>query len=228
MDGVPLLLATPEHERPPFPTVLWFHGLRVEKETHRAELERLAQHGFLAVGVDNAGHGARRMPDLEARFDPPRDEIEPLLISLVEQTAREVPSIFDSLIKQGLADPQRLGCAGVSMGGYIVYGSITADERIRAAVALQGSPCWQYGKSPDRELDRFFPTAILSITAEKDESVPPQEARSLHEKLQPLYQTAPERLDYQELDGASHLLTAEQWQTAIDATCEWFVMHLLV
>ena len=72
--GVPLLLAFPQAGDAPHPAVLWFHGFGVDNEVHRKELEQLARAGFLAVGVDAAGHGARRLPDLDARQAAPHDE----------------------------------------------------------------------------------------------------------------------------------------------------------
>ncbi|MBT9585456.1 hypothetical protein IV102_19090 [bacterium] len=36
----------------PRPTVLFYHGLHTQKETHRKELEGLAERGFLALGAD--------------------------------------------------------------------------------------------------------------------------------------------------------------------------------
>jgi alpha-beta hydrolase superfamily lysophospholipase len=72
--GVPLLLAFPPAGDAPHPVVFWFHGFGVDKETHRKELEQLARAGFLAVGVDAAGHGARRLPDLDARQAAPHHQ----------------------------------------------------------------------------------------------------------------------------------------------------------
>ncbi len=58
--GVPVLMAAPALDGAPFPTVLWFHGFRADALAHAGELERLASAGFLAVGIDAVGHGARR------------------------------------------------------------------------------------------------------------------------------------------------------------------------
>lgn len=58
-------------------TVLLYHGLGVDKHCHLHELKSLARAGFLAVGVDNVGHGERRYPDYEARFAAERSEPTP-------------------------------------------------------------------------------------------------------------------------------------------------------
>ncbi len=49
------------------PAVLWFHGLGMDKETHRKKLEQIARAGFLA------GHGERSLPDLDERIDVSRE-----------------------------------------------------------------------------------------------------------------------------------------------------------
>lgn len=219
----PALIARPASSSSPLPAVLWYHGLSVDKETHRTELERFARAGLLAVGIDAAGHGERRLPDFEERFAGPREEIEPLLFELIGQSVREVPEILDALTGSGLAIPGRIGVAGISMGGYIVYGAVSTPARIRLpfAVALLGSPEWRHPDSPHFRLDRFAPTALLSITAGNDESVPPQAARRLHDDLAPFYRGSPERLRYRELDGAPHLMGAADWAVTMQETLEW-------
>jgi cobalamin biosynthesis protein CobT len=52
----------------PLPTVLWCHGFRADALAHAAQLEQCAQAGFLAVGIDAVGHGARREHDIDARI----------------------------------------------------------------------------------------------------------------------------------------------------------------
>jgi len=51
----------------------------------------------------------------------------------------DVLSAVDKAIDLGIADPNRLGIAGHSYGGYTVYSLITQTNRFRAAVALAGA-----------------------------------------------------------------------------------------
>jgi hypothetical protein len=44
------------------------------------------------------------------------------------------------------------------------------------------------------EIDQFFPAALLSITAGRDETVAPAAARAFHSDLEEHYQQHPERL----------------------------------
>ena len=223
--GVPLLLATAGDAAAPLPMVLWFHGFGVDKETHRKELGQLAEAGFLAVGVDAAGHGARRLPDLDARQAAPHEQALRTMIELASRTAEEVPGVVRALVEEGMADGGRVGAAGVSMGGYVVYRAVLAEPAIRAAVSILGSPEWPHGDSPHRHLDEFRSTALLSITAERDENVPPAGARELHRRLAEADPGSPLHC-YVELPGAVHLMSEEHWNRTMDETLRWLAHHL--
>jgi dienelactone hydrolase len=221
---VPLLLAIPDDMDRPLPAVLWFHGFGVDKETHRKELDQLAQAGFLAVGVDAAGHGARRLPDLDERQAAPHPQALRTMIELASRTADEIPGVVRALMDEGLADGGRVGVVGMSMGGYVVYRAALVHPAPRAAVAILGSPEWPEGDSPHRHLDAFRHTALLSITAERDENVPPAAARELHRRLA---ETEPGSIHrYVELSGAVHLMGEEHWNLAMENAVRWLDLHL--
>lgn len=202
--NVPTLVLGADDARP----VLWFHGFGVDKETHRAELERLAAAGFRAIGVDAAGHGARRLPDLEARIAAPREEAKATMLELARLTAGEIPAITDAL------GVDWVSVAGVSMGGYVVYAALSVcaalgrEPRIRAAVSILGAPELL---EDDAHANRV---ALLSINGEQDENVPPAAARALHARLQGTHR-------YVELPGEPHLLSQGAWDQAIASTIEW-------
>lgn len=216
--NAPLLLAIPSG-RPPLPVVLWFHGLGVDKEVHRKELGRLAAEGFLAVAVDAAGHGERRLPDFEILQAAPREEALRMMIRLVEETAGEVPGILQALAAEGLADRARASVVGVSMGGYLAYRAVMAEPKLQAAVSILGSPEWPVGDSPHRHPTALAATALLSITAGRDENVPPAAARRLHAELARLHPEATAR--YVELPGAAHLMGEADWDRAMAETVGW-------
>lgn len=220
---VPLLIVCPAGGVMPLPTVLWFHGLGADKELHLPELRRFAGLGLLAIGVDAVGHGQRRLADFEQQFARPPAQTARLFNSLVAQTVAELPRLIDALVDGGLSDPQRIAVAGVSMGGCIVYGAASNDRRLRAAVALLGSPAWLQPANAALPVEHFFPTALLSITAEKDEVVPPAAARALHGQLEARYRQQPDRLDYRTIAGASHFMSPEDWCSAVDDACAWLV-----
>ena len=218
---IPLLVVRPHGERGALPAVLWFHGLGVSKETHEKELRQLAAAGFLAVGVDAAGHGGRALPTLADRIDrASQEEALRLMLPLAELTARDVPAIVHALRDRGAADERRIALAGISMGAFVVYRAITVVQGIRAAVALLGSPEWPEGISPHWQPEAFRQTALLSVTAERDVNVPPGPARRFHARLKgDAARTAPHK--YVELSGAGHLMAEEQWNVAMTETIEW-------
>lgn len=222
--GVPLLLARRPDASGPLPAVLWFHGFGVDKETHGKELTQLADAGFLAVGVDAAGHGARRLPDLAERQAAPRDEALRTMIALVRQTADEVPMVVRALADEGLVDADRVAVTGVSMGGYVAYRAAVVALGLRAAISILGSPAWPEGGGPDGDVDALARVALLSVTGERDENVPPAAARALHARLSDAHPGAVQR--YVELPGAVHLMGEADWNAAMDETLRWLTMHV--
>ena len=234
--GIPALLAyqhTYQHpggECAPHGTILYYHGFGGAKEDAREALKALTDVEFLAVALDSVGHGARRLPDVAQRIAklPPGPELEAEFLTLVRATTQEVPAILDDLIARRLADPKRIGIAGWSMGGFVTYAAVVADPRIRAAVAILGSPEWRlpWIESPHRTPERFFPTALLSQTAGHDERVPPQAAGRFHEALEPYYMADPEQIRYIEYPGIDHRVPGEIADTIRQCMAEWFRQHL--
>jgi dienelactone hydrolase len=224
--GVPLLLVRPSGSVRALPTVLWVHGYGASKETHLAELHRLADRGLLAVGIDAVAHGRRRPAGFEHRVTGSPGENAAIFRQIVGDTVAGLPRLVDQLLELGLSEPGRLAIAGVSMGGCIVYGAVAADRRYAAAVALLGSPEWTRPEDDGAWLDAFHPTALLSITAARDSVVPPAAARALHARLAGRYRLQPERLRYRELAGAPHLMPAADWATATAHAADWLTRFL--
>ena len=222
-----MLLAVPDRPNgagPP-PVVLWLHGFRADALANAAELQRIADAGFLAVGVDAVGHGRRADRDIEARIDASRTGAFPVMLATALATAAEIPALLREVDARGLGDTARAGLVGVSMGAFAVYHAVQTVP-VRAAVALLGAPAWA-GAGPLREAPgiAYRGPALLSITAECDESVPPHAARALHERLaaDPAGSVVHR---YLELPGAPHLVDAAGWETMMRATLDWLVTHL--
>ncbi len=209
-------------------TILFYHGLKACKETNIKELRSLAEHGFLAVGIDSVGHGERAFPDLDHRLSAYGSGDDGYL-DMVRKTSEEIPEIVDALIGKGLADPNKIGITGISMGGYVTYGAVLADKRIKVAAPVLGSPIWaEIGDgSPHHHPDKFFPVALLAQNAGKDESVSPHFAREFHEKLQPFYSESPEKLCYYEFPESGHFMLEDDWNNLWKNLIDWFERFLV-
>jgi hypothetical protein len=209
-------------------TVLFYHGFGGNKEKPEAHLASLAQAGFLVISLDAIGHGQRRYSHFTELFNDERWTREPEAteadyLMIVRQTAAEVPIIVDELLSCGWARPERLGIGGISMGGEITYAAIVNEPRLRVATPILGSPQWElpWPESPYRHAERFFPIALFSQAAEKDEAVPARYIRAFHEQLAPLYATAPDRLCYLEYPDVGHGLSPQLWETSRQHMVAW-------
>jgi dienelactone hydrolase len=210
-------------------TVLFYHGFGGTKERAEDYLTALAKAGFLAVGLDAVGHGERRYPDFAVRFDDGRwdthfEEVETRFLQLLDDTAAEVPSVNNELLARGWARADRIGISGRSLGGCVCYAAVLADDRIRAAVSIAGSPEWTLPRahSPHHHPDGFFPAAVLSLAAELDEHCPPAQIRAFHAELEPRYTCEPDRISYVEYPEVGHFLTPELNADTRRRAAAWF------
>lgn len=142
---------------------------------------------------------------------------------MVKETADETPLVIDALVEMGLADPDKIGISGISMGGYITYSAVLRDKRIKAAMPILGSPKWRSGiaESPHKHARKFFPVALLSQNAGKDESVPPRFAREFHGTLMSHYKKSPERLCYREYPNSGHFMQEDEWNELWENVLDW-------
>jgi uncharacterized protein len=210
-------------------TVLFYHGLRSCKEGNLKELRNLAEKGFLAVGIDNVGHGERIYPDFDGLMSSD-NFFQKTFLDMVRKTAGEVPRVIDNLTRKGWSKPDKIGVCGISMGGYIAYSAVTVDSRIKVSAPILGSPKWtsEIDDSPHRHPERFFPTALLAQNAGMDLSVPPEFARSFNSVLKPYYRDMPERLKYIEFPDSGHFMLEHDWNYLWNNTVEWFIRYLPV
>lgn len=208
--------------------ILFFHGLGVSKEANQKELEDLAGHGFLAVGIDNVGHGERRYINFETRLTRQNPNFSQDFLNAVRETAADVPNILDALTAEGLLLVEKVGLVGISMGGYITYTAIPGEPRLQAAVSILGSPYWSldWPEMPAHHPDRFAKIKLLSQNAGLDETVPPEKARTFHEQLQALYDDYEARFDYVEYPRSGHFMREDDWAVCWQRTVVWFERHL--
>ena len=202
--------------------MIWCHGFRADALAHAAELEMCAQSGILAVGIDAVGHGARSDPELPDWLAGSPDGTMPVMLDLVEQTVRELPALIDALQAQYGVQRTRVSMVGISMGAFLAYRSIAAGVPLRAVVALLGTPKWPGETSAHRSPTAFGNVALLSITAEYDMSVSPNDVAPFHEQLARAVPAGVTRRDHHfVLRDSGHLTSAEAWQRAMRVTLQW-------
>lgn len=228
LNAVPLLLVS---EGPPTQaakrgTVLLMHGQGVAKEINRGELERFAREGFLAIGLDAAGHGERRYPDFDERFGQSRDRYK-ALIDVVVESVHELPGLVAGLKDAGLAHDGGVGLFGISMGGFIGYGAVPT-KAIDALVALIASPVWKIDveEHPVRHSKQFWPCAVLSQVGGKDVMVDAGLVKSFHDRLSTEYQGAPSRQAFHLYPESAHHMRPEDWHAAMERSVQWFRQFL--
>ena len=73
---------------------------------------------------------------------------------IVLQTISELEVIKDDLVAKGLADKDRIGVVGTSMGGIVTLGALTQYKWINTAVCLMGSPNYvQFAQAQIEQLE---------------------------------------------------------------------------
>ena len=210
-------------------SILFFHGSGASKEVQRPDLESLAAQGYLVVGVDSIGHGERRYPDFDNRLSKANSYFMREFLTVVLETAREVPFLIDVLEQTGLVRNGRIGIAGISQGGFITYTAVTLEPLLKVAVSVSvvGSPRWtlERPESPHLHLEAFGCVFLLSQNAAQDELVPSRDARDFHGRLGRFYPDDATRFAYVEYAESDHLLEAD-WDVLWARTLGWFGSHL--
>jgi dienelactone hydrolase len=122
----------------PAPTLFVLGGAArdtVENETSNRIGWLLAKHGFLSVALDIPCHGKDQRLGEPPGLAGWRARLEKGEQLLTEFT-RRLSSVIDFLVREGYADPARLGVTGPSRGGFIALHSAAAESRLRFAIAF--------------------------------------------------------------------------------------------
>jgi carboxymethylenebutenolidase len=147
--------------------------------------ERFAKEGFVALAPDLYHGKTAASPDQAGR----------LLMELdVERAGREIAAAGAYLLARPECASKAFGVVGFCMGGALAQYAATSIPNVGAAVSFYGG----FKKVPLHWESLSGP--ILVIYAEKDEGVPPAEAKPLEDKLKALGKRV-ETLIYR---GAAH------------------------
>jgi predicted amidohydrolase/dienelactone hydrolase len=112
------------HKKQP-PVVIMMPGLDSVKEELQATAEYLLARGIAIIAVDGPGQG-------EAEYE----------LSIEPAYERVATAVVDYLESRDDIDPARIGCFGVSLGGYYAARAAAYEPRIKAAVSLAGPYQW--------------------------------------------------------------------------------------
>lgn len=133
-------------------------------------------------------------------------------------------SEINQLVQQLRAGGKKVCVAGISMGGHVTFAQLrmavkpdlvapflaTPDFRTRDAEnQLPPSPAETCG--PVDHIDDVFPVSLFMVAAGSDTVVRPYAVRSFAEKLRPLYQSTPEKLEYHEYEHSEHMMRPADW-----------------
>jgi dipeptidyl aminopeptidase/acylaminoacyl peptidase len=120
-----------------YPTIAWLHGGPVGQDDHSLELwgyapplERqfFATHGYVVLAINYRGSTGRGEGFARA-----------LAADWGHRDVEDLSAGIDYVVRQGLADPARLGIGGWSYGGILTDYFIASDARMKAAISGAGS-----------------------------------------------------------------------------------------
>lgn len=138
LNDIPLLhIVHGGKQKERLPLIIFVHGITSAKENNLHYAYLLAEKGFRVILPEALYHGEREKvsfskKDLYAHF-----------WKIVIQTIHELADIKEYYIHEGLADRERIGLAGTSMGGIVTLGALTQYNWIKTAVSLMGMPSYE-------------------------------------------------------------------------------------
>ena len=183
-----------------YPTILYIHGGPNGQDQHAFHFDRelLAANGYVVLAINYRGSAGRGQAYQKAiHGDWGNLEVMDLL------------GAVDEAVRQGVADPNRLGIGGWSYGGISTTYTIASDPRFKAAVSGAGAAMWftlyggdqyiiQYDqemgqpwKARDRWMKASYPffnvekitTPTLFLGGEKDFNVPIAGGEQMYQAL---------------------------------------------
>lgn len=209
------------HEPRPGPAVIVLHGLGSSADVQRYEMNRLAEHGLSAVGVDAPHHGARWDGWVDSMGWEGPAKYHSNLLRLVLESAQDVCRVIDHLTWEGHGP---IGLAGVSLGAYTALTVATWDPRVRATVSILGSPDWSHrdghmndelhwlmGQAPVHRPADLARHPLLLVNAGRDNLVPPHWARDFSWRVREHMPWLGSHVEYVEYPESDHFMRSEDW-----------------
>jgi predicted dienelactone hydrolase len=192
----------------PYPLIAYSHGFHSSRGEATQMAEHFASHGFITIAADFPLSNWRPpggKPTLDDLQNQPRDIS--FLIDRILEKSQTPGDLF-----HGAVDADRIGAAGISMGGMTTlltsYHRTLHDPRIRAALSIAG-PISMFG--PD-----FFSRDIplLQVHGDRDAIV------YYEVNARPVLTRAAGRAHLLTIEGASHTGFAH-------IPMEWFALNIV-
>ena len=222
------------------PTIFFIHGGPVGQDEFGFDFSRqmLAAAGYAVVGVNYRGSSGRGL-----------DFCKAIYADWGNKEVADIHGAVDHLVKEGIADPDRLGIGGWSYGGILTNYSIATDTRFKAAASGAGSALQlslygadqyilQYENElgvPWKNLDKYlklsYPllkadrikTPTLFMVGEKDFNVPAIGSEQMYQALRS--QNVPTGLII--YPGQFHGITVPSYQKdRFERYIEWYDKQL--
>ncbi len=190
-------LNIPGSGTPPYPAIIYLHGVGDSKSSDYVELGTaiFTAGGFAVLTIDIQYHGERR--NEWAKFDL-KGDMRYTTRDAIVQTVIDLRRGIDFLESEEGIDQDRTGFLGISLGGIIGAIFVGLDERVEAPIiALAGGGLrWAfgfdafYGETKDylnvieplNFIGRVSPRPLLMINAEKDKVIPRKSTEMLYRK----------------------------------------------
>lgn len=124
------ILHLPDSNTKNLPLILFIHGGPVAQDDYSFDLTSriYAEAGYAVAAVNYRGSSGRGVAYTNAIY-----------ADWGNKEVKDIIGAADYLIKEGIADPNRLGIAGWSYGGILSNYTIATDKRFKAAVSGAGS-----------------------------------------------------------------------------------------
>jgi predicted dienelactone hydrolase len=165
------------------PLVAFSHGYGGHRRQSTFLCTHLASHGYVVAAVDHVGNTIFDVMRavLAVQAGEPRPDPGAVLREFIGLRPSDVSTMIDRVLDGttglgGLVDPERIGMAGHSFGGWTTLAVAGRDRRIRAALPLAPAggesplPVGPLRESLDLRWDRDVPT--LYVVASRDTLLP--------------------------------------------------------
>lgn len=206
------------------PVVIILHGFSGRKENNFMQGYHLAQRGYYAVAIDLHRHGESS----EGEFVP--SQVAPYLAEVISRSTAYIDVLGEVYAQHPIADGERIGLLGISLGGAVIYHYLPqASRQIKAVVALIAGalPFWpitmrkvmqiypDFGLTEalvsrmEREvpaipfLEGLADLPLLMQYGQDDPIVPIEEVHRLYQKVKGNY-AHPERIELVEYPNTGH------------------------